>query len=652
MKYRADVDGLRAVAVVSIVVFHLTARFLPGGFVGVDIFFVISGFLISKNIYDNVGAFSIPDFYIRRARRILPALIAVLIVSSACAAFLLYPSELVAYAKSVIASTLFSANIYFYSTLNYFSPNADEIPLLHLWSLGVEEQFYIFFPLIAVALAKRSMRLLTISLLLCAAVSLAASAWMLKSSPSAAFYLIPFRAFELLIGSIIALPTFRAAQPSGTVTVLSFVGVAALLWSILRFDNLTVFPGFAALLPCAGAALLIFSGEASKGFVARLLASRSFVYIGRISYSLYLVHWPILVFGKRAFPHADPNYFALSAIAASFLLAALSYHLVEQPFRHARRAYSGRTVFSISAASMCFIVLLGGCVIERNGFPGSVDSRTAKTLAYLSYDLKPSWKERTCFLDPEQIANALDVSSCLPHGEGRKVVLWGDSHAAQFAYGLEKTMAARGYLFGFMTASACAPAINYDAINRPNCRALNDIVFQDIVTMHPDIVIMTASWRIENNSQMDQLDETVKALHVKGINVVLLGVSPQFKQPLPVIVADRIKAGKDLAAAPEELELGYLNPTESYMEHRFANRPDVKYVSVMHAMCPDYKCPIVTADETPVHFDIAHLTTAGSDLYAKDLTPLILEAAANQSRARSASLAPDSANKEAKASGS
>ena len=624
MKYRADIDGLRAVAVVSIVVFHLTSRFLPGGFVGVDIFFVISGYLISKNIYGNVDSFSVSDFYIRRARRILPALLTVLVVSSVCAAFLLYPSELVAYAKSVVASTLFSANIYFYSALNYFSPNADEIPLLHLWSLGVEEQFYIFFPLIAVALAKRSMRVLTLGLLLCAAVSLGASAWMLKSNSSAAFYLIPFRAFELLIGSIGALPTVKSVRSSSATTVLSIVGIGAILWSILRFNSLTAFPGFAALVPCVGAALLIYSGGSNNGVIVRLLTSRPFVYVGKISYSLYLVHWPILVFGKRAFPHADPDYFALCAIAGSFLLAALSYHLVEQPFRHTRRAYSGRAVFSISAVSMCFIVLLGGCVIERNGFPGSVDARTSKVLAYMSYDLKPSWKSRTCFLDPEQNADTLDISSCLPHGDGRKVVLWGDSHAAQFGYGLEKTMTARGYSFGFMTASACAPAIDYDAPARPNCRELNNIVFHDIVKMRPDFVIMTASWSIVNKSQMDQLDETVKLLHAKGIHVVLLGVSPQFKEPLPIIVADRIKAGQDLSAAPEELERGYLDPTENYMENRFANRPDVKYVSVMHAMCPEYKCPLVTADETPVHFDIAHLTTAGSDLYAKDLTPLIL----------------------------
>ena len=234
MKYRSDIDGLRAIAVLSVVIFHLNVGLLPGGFVGVDIFFVISGYLISKIIYTETGSdsFSIANFYVRRARRILPAFLSVIVATSVAAYCLQYPSELANYAKSVIASALFSANIYFYATLNYFSPSADEIPLLHLWSLGIEEQFYIFFPLIILGFSKFSKRLIPAAIVIMLAASLFFSQQLLSTSPTESFYLLPFRAFELLIGSLIALPALHIKKPPIISLCMFALGMAGLAYPI------------------------------------------------------------------------------------------------------------------------------------------------------------------------------------------------------------------------------------------------------------------------------------------------------------------------------------------------------------------------------------------------------------------------------------
>ncbi|SOE85712.1 Peptidoglycan/LPS O-acetylase OafA/YrhL, contains acyltransferase and SGNH-hydrolase domains [Burkholderia sp. YR290] len=623
MKYRADIDGLRAIAVLSIVIYHLGWSIVPGGFVGVDIFFVISGYLISKAIFSDVNAFSISDFYLRRIRRIIPALVVVLIACTIIAIKLLYPPELVDYAKSAIAASLFSANIYFYSVLNYFSPSADGIPLLHLWSLGVEEQFYIFFPLVAVAIARRLKRATSWALIIGALASLGASQWMLSVNPSASFYLIPFRAFELLTGCIIALPRIRTvSNPAASVAIFS-IGMAALAWSIFGYNTFTAFPGISAALPCLGAAAIILASEVHQGVLVKLLGARPFVYIGKISYSLYLVHWPIIVFGKRIFPDASPYYFGLCALALSILLSSVIYSYVEQPFRRSRR-FASRTVFSTTAVAICSMVALGAFVVKAQGFPGGVDSRIAHIVAYGHYDMASQFRERVCFLDPEQDPIGIDFAACVPHGKGPKLILWGDSFAAMLGAGLEETLHAKGYAFGFLSSSGCAPAINYEAANRPNCKKFNDVAFPIISRVHPDAVVMAAQYGITVGSQMDQLDKTIKLLSSQGIKVILLGIPPYYKRAVPQLVLERIQSGRSLGPAPEELKRDYLDPTEDYMEKRFSNRTDVKYISVLSVMCPQYKCPLVTGDEVPVHFDQAHLTLAGSRLFAKNLTPLIL----------------------------
>ena len=349
--YRADIDGLRAISVLAVIAFHLNGS-LPGGYTGVDVFFVISGFLIGGIVIGEVdeGRFSFITFYERRVRRILPALITTLIASSIAAYLLLGPSELLPFAKSAVAALLSAANIYFYATSGYFQANAIDVPLLHLWSLGVEEQFYLFFPLIVVAVARFRRSALLPLLIAAGIVSLVWSQRELSLHPQAAFYLLQGRAFELTIG-IVLLFLSRPRMASW----LAAGGVVLLVASMMALNENTAFPGFAALAPCVGTALIIWCADGT--LIGRGLSVRPLVYLGKISYPLYLAHWPFIVFGKIAMPALDAGRFAFFVLAGSFVGAIAVYYLVERPIRYGSAV---RLRWSMAGGLAMFLVTIVG----------------------------------------------------------------------------------------------------------------------------------------------------------------------------------------------------------------------------------------------------------------------------------------------------
>jgi peptidoglycan/LPS O-acetylase OafA/YrhL len=633
--YRRDIDGLRAVAVLAVVLFHLGA--LPGGFTGVDVFFVISGYLIASQLYAEVAAgslssFSILAFYERRARRILPALLATIVASSAAAALLFYPRELVAFATSAIASALFCANFHFQATGDYFAPSADTIPLLHLWSVGIEEQFYIVFPLLLVAvtakLGRRTMRAyLGAALAIPLLVSLAVSQASVAIDPAAAFYRPESRAFELLIGCVLALP--RVPKPTARWANLASLGGASCLAGVFALlDRATPFPGVFALLPCLATAAIIWSGTATQPAVAtrpvsRLLALRPLVLTGRISYSLYLVHWPVLVFGKRLFPDSPPTSFALGVALISLALAALSYQFVEQPFR--RRGEGRLLVGGLGAAvaSMAAVVVLGAWTVQQSGFAAPSDDPRARMLAYLHFDPRPLYRSRECFLDPDQDLAGIDVKPCLPDGTGTPAMLWGDSHAADLYPGLRVAFAGAGYSLGELTASACAPLVGRDAPARPKCRLFNDQVLALLLTLKPAMVILSAEW-LPDPDTVALLNQTVTRLSDAGSKVIILGNSPLFKASVPNLVADRMQSGDMDRTTTQDIEGHFEHATEAAMSQGFSGRAELRYISIFKTVCPNSRCPLLANDETPIYFDSSHLTGAGSLLFAQMLTPQIL----------------------------
>ena len=366
--YRPDIDGLRAIAILLVLFFHGGFRYLSGGFVGVDIFFVISGFLITGIILreTNTGGFSFADFYSRRIRRICPALFLVLTLSIIAALFLLVPQDLQLLGRSLGGAVFFYANWHFYNHVGYFDGPAAEKPLLHTWSLAVEEQFYLVWPLLFIALhhfVSRKALPHVILALLC--LSLAASQYILQKDAAAAFYLLPYRAWELLLGAYIA---FLYTQAPSKIIATSFgvLGVAAIAYAAVFFDTATPFPGIHSLIPCAGAALLIFGGQRSNIVSSFVLGAKPLRFIGKISYSLYLIHWPLFSLTRMTLDRDTTQGEGLIIIAVSVVAATLSWRFVKSP---ARRAAVSFRLLPGSPLPRCWpSAFAGACLTSRMGF--------------------------------------------------------------------------------------------------------------------------------------------------------------------------------------------------------------------------------------------------------------------------------------------
>ncbi len=346
--YRPDIDGLRAIAVVVVVLFHAHLGPFAGGFVGVDVFFVISGYLIVGIILDDIeaGRFSIAAFYERRLRRLFPALFAVLIACTVCGYLLFLPDEYRKFGQSIVATSAFVSNFLFWYQAGYFDTPAELKPLLHTWSLAVEEQFYLIFPAFLFVVSKYAKDATTRLVSIIAVISFALSAWSLSNHPDAAFYLPHTRMWELMIGALlvcapIPLLTTQLVRTSAAVLGVVLIGISSTL-----FSSKTPFPGPAALLPCLGAALIIHAGRSGTTFVGTLLATRPFVYVGLVSYSLYLWHWPILVFARAVSVRPLSPAEAAALVVLSFIAADLSWRFVESPFRGKRGRFSRTQIFA------------------------------------------------------------------------------------------------------------------------------------------------------------------------------------------------------------------------------------------------------------------------------------------------------------------
>ncbi|MFL1875525.1 acyltransferase family protein, partial [Hansschlegelia beijingensis] len=346
MTYRPEIDGLRAVAVLAVLLFHATGM-LPGGFAGVDVFFVISGYVITSMLATELdaGRFSLVRFYERRVRRLFPALAVTILVTAAASAMILLPLDLKAMGKSAVAAALMVSNVLFWDEAGYFDAAAQTKPLLHTWSLAIEEQFYLVYPLLLAGLWKFGRRGLLWTLALLFGLSLAAAVWMAPGQPLTAFYLAPFRLWELMLGGLIALRPVRRLEGD----VFAGLGVAMIAVSFFIFNAESDFPGWPALLPTVGTALVLNGARAGTA-VARALAAPPAVFVGKISYSLYLVHWPLIVLLEYRDNARLGLMGGLAVIGVSLLLAWLSWRFVEQPFRQHAPGRPLR-VFSRAAAA-------------------------------------------------------------------------------------------------------------------------------------------------------------------------------------------------------------------------------------------------------------------------------------------------------------
>ena len=383
VKYRPDIDGLRAIAVLSVVLYHFGIGGLQGGFVGVDVFFVISGYLITRIIHSEMqrGEFTLARFYERRARRIFPALFVVLLATMAAGLWILLPSDLAWLGKASVATVLFASNVLYLLKSGYFDSSAEFNPLLHTWSLGVEEQFYLGLPLLMLLVGRFWTRGLGKVLAICAVLSFIACVVVQPLNFKATFFLSPFRAWELLLGSLLGIGAVPAIRHAAARNGLAFVALCALLGSVAFMGGGIDFPGWKVGIPVSATALLLHVGSSGGSRVSSALSWRPLVFVGLISYSLYLWHWPMLVLAKyRSGMEPLSPVTSLVLLALVLLFAVASYYLVERPFRKAGRGAPGlsqRQVFAASTVAAVALLAVGLSFAREGGFPARVPAEVA-----------------------------------------------------------------------------------------------------------------------------------------------------------------------------------------------------------------------------------------------------------------------------------
>ncbi len=616
LRYRAHIDGLRAVAVLGVVLYHFGATWLPGGFIGVDVFFVISGFLISKSIYGDVeaGRFSLLGFYERRIRRIAPAFLVVTAVTAIAAALILLPYQMLIFGRSVLWSVFAVGNIFFFQRTDYFAPAAQEMPLLHYWSLAVEEQFYLVFPALVLVLHRFGRRALAWCVPALLVASLAASQFMVAHDPAAAYFLLPFRAFEMLIGSALALPSLRFPRHGGVRFASTAGGAGLILAGMLLITSASPFPGALALVPCLGAALVIWGGETGPTLPTRVLGSRVLVFFGLISYSLYLVHWPVVALGREWLGPVEPLPFLVGGVALSVLLAFLCWRFVEQPVRLNRRLFTPKVLVGTTVAGTLALAALAQTAIATRGLPQRLDPEVRRLAAYSFYNGDPVFRQGLCFTPFFQAEFAVRPE-CLPTTHP-SVLVWGSSHIAHFITAILEAGKARGYAVGQITGAACPPVLEAESARLPYCTAMNAFARQWVMANKPDILVLGGIGAVS-----PELIQAIEGFVNAGIKVVVVGPVPYYRDAVPKLLARRLIAGDTRTQAGDDL-LPSAPRHDEKLRALFAGKPGITYISVFDAACGGTDCPLMVAGE-PLQHDSSHFTMAGARFFGRPVSELI-----------------------------
>jgi peptidoglycan/LPS O-acetylase OafA/YrhL len=614
LTYRPEIDGLRALAVLPVVAYHLGFRPVSGGYIGVDIFFVISGFLIGRIILKEAYQrdFSILRFYRRRIRRLFPALFFMFLSIFIAAYFILYPKLYLDLAYSMIAAATSLSNIYFFETTNYFDSAVDTSPLLHTWSLAVEEQFYIFFPpivLLIISFAQKYTKQILVLLLL---ASLILASFIVETDQSAAFYLPHLRAWELLVGVMLAANIRPVLHGQVSRTIFVSLGLLGITLPVFTYSHETTFPGLSALVPCFGTAMIIIANENGKHPFSTLLSFRPIVFIGLISYSLYLWHWPVIILYQQYTGEVIikwPDKILLFTL--SILIAFLSWKYIETPFRANKNIF--KATIRSGLASISITILIAVLIVGMNGFP---DRFSPQILHYSSYIGKSQseqlgGKTDPCFLsatDSEDF-KSFDINRCLSLSKTKKnLLILGDSHARHLVWGLNQHF--KDYNFLQATGSGCMPILRQTQKGEKECRKLVDYTFDHFLsTYNPDIdlVIVAARWQGED---LDDISKTMKLFKSTGNKVIFIGPIVQYNAALPQLLAlsERLK--------DPELPYKHILPNIKTLDNKLedmAHNNNIPYASAFKTLCQKNRCRYVIGDAIPIQYDYGHLTLEGSD---------------------------------------
>ncbi len=639
LAYRPDIDGLRALAVLPVLFFHVGIPGFEGGYVGVDVFFVISGFLITCILDAELesGKFSFYNFYERRIRRLGPAAAVVVAATAAVGSVLLLPSALRDLGQSMVAVGLFASNFLFWREAGYFDGPAELKPLLHTWSLTVEEQFYLVFPPLLLLL--KNLRRRTTVLGALAVVSLLASVLMVVLDASTAFYLLPFRAWELLLGSLLALGAVSPPPGLAQATRLGLAGLVLVLLPVFVYDGSTPFPGLAALPPCLGTAMLIHAGQVEGTPSGRLLGHKSLVFIGKTSYSLYLWHWPIVVFARLLLPEGFSPVHVAAMTVASLVAGALSWRFVEQPFRDKSRI-GARPLFAGAAVASLLWIGTGWVFHVSKGLPGRL-SPEVLAFADAAEDFDPS---------AEVCGRWQDAPFCLIGEQGADPTFfhWGDSHAGMWAHAVEPAARQLGRAGFYSNEPGCPPLFGVEkdesvanAQTDARCTENNRAV-RDLIERTPTLktVLITARWayyahgrgtgrdahhtvsvwdagtapgaRPQAEVIEQALDRTLRWLRERGLRIVLLRPPPE----MPRFELDRVGQSLRFANDPDgfaaavrvsRIEADAREAVFDRVVSRFADDRELIVLDPGASFCDERTC-FALDGVRPRYIDTNHLT--------------------------------------------
>jgi peptidoglycan/LPS O-acetylase OafA/YrhL len=626
--YRPDIDGLRAIAVLAVVFYHSGFDIVSGGYVGVDVFFVILGFLITTIIVRELaeGKFSIVGFYERRMRRILPASIATVTVCLMVGYFLLETKDLGNLARSGIANNLFLSNIFFYMQTGYFDVEAELKPLLHTWSLSLEEQYYVVTPILLILVARYFKKKYLLFVVPISVLSFAACVHWTEANQPAAFYMLTTRGWELLIGSILAIAAIPRISSEAAMQCLASLGLALIVISMFLFDDQTAFPGAYAAVPTFGTAILIYTGRAGATLVNRALSLKPLVFVGLISYSLYLWHWPIIVFSKYLKAVALNDVESIIMLLAILAVSVLSWRYIEIPFRRKRLLAARKELFiaSLSATAVLIVASLfaTGTVVDME------------------------WRRwRFCENVEERISENRSLCVIGEASGEPSFIVWGDSQARAL-FSAANASAQRVGRTGYVASKpGCAPLLGIERVGRIGCYEFNETM-RSFIKQDPaiDTVVLAAHWTgvaegtryndeegerfeffdvlADQNQPQQSLPEllktglyrTIQSLLDDGRKVIIVGPVPEIGHNVPSVNHIALITNRDVNTmiAPTSQEFEVRNANVLSLLSRIEQSLGLPVLKPSDVLCDETLCIVALEDGTSLYHDHHHLSTLGA----------------------------------------
>ena len=638
--YRADIDGLRAISVLAVVLFHAQVPGFEGGYVGVDVFFVISGYLISQLLLapSDLGVRGqLRDFYVRRARRILPALLAMLFLVAAIACWLFLPDQLLHFGMQLSATSVFTANVALWREGgSYFGTKTAFNPLTHLWSIAVEEQFYVVFPVFFLATRKaRGVTRLAL-FVVATSISFALCVWASYHSPIANFFLAPTRAWELLLGSLVAMGLGDALSRHRARDAFAAAALLALAGCVLGYSSDLRYPGLYAIVPCASAAILLATSRRSLSLTGRWLAVRPLAFTGLISYSLYLWHLPLLAFARYySIRPLEPRHLA-ALLPLIYLVSVASWLYVEQPIRSRKWLGSDSRFLPAAVGATLVIGLVGLTLWRSEGLPtrlSAADQRLMDTGPNRPLDAT------SCITRPLSAVAAGSLCELGPKNDAKAdVVVWGDSHAVVLFPAYEEIASARNVRIHAAARSSCRPLIDFaskseSSARRKSCGDFNRAMLSAIDSIDPDLVILNAWWLVpdleltatgaeklaDGTPSFEQaVERTLRAIGRRRVCVV--GDVPALNYWMPYAYSMARRRGIDagfIAVSTSAAKSQLRELDRDFAELR--QRNGFTFVDPKSALCAGSTCALVTADGRSVYRDNNHLTVVGAQLLTRSL---------------------------------